>query len=60
VNVLVVNAGSSSLKLRLLDGDDALVESADLPPDGDLAGALSGWPPPRVVGHRIVTGLTTR
>ena len=32
VHVLVVNAGSSRLKLRLLDGqDDAVVASADLP-----------------------------
>jgi acetate kinase len=48
VRVLVVNAGSSSLKLRLLDGSDALQRSADLPggPDGVdtalLAGLLHG------------------
>jgi acetate kinase len=31
VRILVVNAGSSSLKLRVLDEDDAVVASADLP-----------------------------
>ena len=29
--ILVVNAGSSSLKLRVLDAADELVASADLP-----------------------------
>ncbi len=61
--VLVVNAGSSSLKLRLLD-DDSLVRSADLDagPDGfdaaPLADILSDWATPDVVGHRIVHGGT--
>jgi acetate kinase len=32
VRVLVVNAGSSSLKVRLLDPEDALVRELDLPP----------------------------
>jgi acetate kinase len=64
VRVLVVNAGSSSLKLRLLDGQDALSRSADLPagPDGldasRLAEVLRGWAKPDVVGHRIVHGGT--
>jgi acetate kinase len=64
VRVLVVNAGSSSLKLRLLDGSDALQRSADLPagPDGvdtaRLAGLLHGWPDPDAVGYRIVHGGT--
>jgi acetate kinase len=58
VNVLVVNAGSSSLKLRLLDGDDAVVAAADLPADGDVAGALRDWPAPDAVGHRVVHGGT--
>jgi len=31
MRVLVVNAGSSSLKLRVLDPDDAITGSADLP-----------------------------
>ncbi len=30
--ILVVNAGSSSLKLRVLDDADSVVGSADLPP----------------------------
>jgi acetate kinase len=62
--VLVVNAGSSSLKLRLLDAADATERSADLPagPDGldtsRLAGVLRDWPRPDVIGHRIVHGGT--
>jgi acetate kinase len=63
MRVLVVNAGSSSLKLRQLDGDVAQ-HSADLSagPDGvdgaSLAAALAGWPRPDAVGHRIVHGGT--
>lgn len=62
--VLVVNAGSSSLKLRLLDGDDQVVASRDLPaPSGavepdQVADALEGIEPPDAVGHRIVHGGT--
>ena len=40
--VLVVNAGSSSLKLRLLDGEDNLLGSRDLPAEG------GGFPPDQV------------
>jgi acetate kinase len=64
MQVLVVNAGSSSLKLRLLDARDQLVGSADLPgqdsgiDNGDLARTLRGWPAPDAVGHRIVHGGT--
>jgi len=68
VRVLVVNAGSSSLKLRLLDDDDAVRRSADLPagpaagPAGlDVAGlaeVLRGWERPDAVGHRVVHGGT--
>jgi acetate kinase len=58
VKVLVVNAGSSSLKLRLLDSDDAVVESADLDPDGSIVDAIGDWPAPDVVGHRVVHGGT--
>jgi acetate kinase len=64
VRVLVVNAGSSSLKLRLLGAADAIEGSADLPagPDGldtaRLADVLQGWAKPDVVGHRIVHGGT--
>lgn len=62
MRVLVVNAGSSSLKLRLLNGRDELEHSADLPagPEGfdatHLAEVLGQWDPPDVVGHRIVHG----
>jgi acetate kinase len=64
MRVLVVNAGSSSLKLRLLDKHDTLQRSADLPagPDGfdtsRLTEVLHGWGKPEVVAHRIVHGGT--
>jgi acetate kinase len=58
MKALVVNAGSSSLKLRLLDDDYAVIESADLATDASIADALRGWPTPDVVGHRIVHGGT--
>jgi acetate kinase len=48
--ILVVNAGSSSLKLSLLDADDTLVaQPADLTELRDL-------PAPDAVGHRVVHG----
>ena len=62
--ILVVNAGSSSLKLRVLDGGDAVVASADLPaPRGStdaaaVADAIRGFGPVDAVGHRIVHGGT--
>jgi acetate kinase len=62
MRVLVVNAGSSSLKLRLLDDRDEVIKSADLPAadsgidDSGLARALRDWPAPDAVGHRIVHG----
>ena len=65
MRVLVVNAGSSSLKLRLLGADDTVEQSSDLPagPDGfdtgRLAEILDGWDEPDVVGHRVVHGGTT-
>ncbi len=64
MRVLVINAGSSSLKLRLLDRHDTIQQSADLPagPDGfdtsRLAAVLDSWERPDVVGHRIVHGGT--
>jgi acetate kinase len=67
VRVLVVNAGSSSLKLRLLDAAADLTRlerSADLAAGADgldtagLAEALHSWPRPDVVGHRVVHGGT--
>jgi acetate kinase len=63
-SVLIVNAGSSSLKLRVLDERDALLASADLPaPRGatdsaSVAEAIDGFGPIAAVGHRIVHGGT--
>jgi len=60
--VLVVNAGSSSLKLRLLDAEDRVTHSADLAAGQDgfdtdgLDAAIASWPAPDVIGHRIVHG----
>ena len=62
--ILVVNAGSSSLKLRVLDAADAVVGRADLPPPGGstdadlIAGAVAGFGDIAAVGHRIVHGGT--
>jgi acetate kinase len=62
VQVLVVNAGSSSLKLRVLDGDDRLLDGHDLEMiDGRvdaaaLDGALRRAPAVDAVGHRVVHG----
>jgi acetate kinase len=61
VRVLVVNAGSSSLKLRVVDDADEVVGRADLGPPagigpgevGDAVGELGGFD---AVGHRIVHG----
>jgi acetate kinase len=64
MRVLVVNAGSSSLKLRLLDDRDNVVADEDLPADTDgfdaaaVTDAVHAWPRPDVVGHRIVHGGT--
>ncbi|VXC12170.1 acetate/propionate family kinase [Aeromicrobium sp. 9AM] len=62
MRVLVVNAGSSSLKLRLLGDHDEVERSADLVAAthaidvDELRNAISDWPAPGVVGHRIVHG----
>jgi acetate kinase len=61
VRVLVVNAGSSSLKLRLLDAADAVVGRADLPAVGevtpdDIATELADLRPFDATGHRVVHG----
>ena len=61
--ILVVNAGSSSCKLRLLGPDDAVLETADLPAieasdAGLVADAIAGWGTPDAVGHRVVHGGT--
>ena len=50
MRVLVVNAGSSSLKLSLLDHDDTLIaQPSDL-------GELNDLPTPDAIGHRVVHG----
>jgi acetate kinase len=56
VRVLVVNAGSSSLKLAMVDGGDA-VATLDLDPDpDDLDRRLDELGPADAVGHRVVHG----
>ena len=62
--ILVVNAGSSSLKLRVLGPGDAVDGAADLPaPRGvtdaaDLEAAVRGLGAVNAIGHRIVHGGT--
>ncbi|MDQ1602670.1 MAG: acetate kinase [Actinomycetota bacterium] len=60
MKVLVVNAGSSSLKLSVVDESDRAVASADTGGDGDLAsqvgGLLDDSGPVGAVGHRVVHG----
>ncbi|WP_103382775.1 acetate/propionate family kinase [Pseudonocardia dioxanivorans] len=58
MRVLVVNAGSSSVKLRLLGPDDDVEQSADTEPGAELEGVLRDWPVPDAVGHRVVHGGT--
>jgi acetate kinase len=59
MRVLVVNAGSSSLKLSVLDESDEVVEQHDLEQwDGaaqDIARAAGGWSCD-AIGHRVVHG----
>jgi acetate kinase len=60
----VVNAGSSSLKLRVLDGNDTVAAAADLPAPGGpgeaaaIGAALASFGRVDAVGHRIVHGGT--
>jgi acetate kinase len=61
MRALVVNAGSSSVKLRVVDDDDQLLASRDLgPPDDHLAEQLGDFVHDAgvldVVGHRVVHG----
>ncbi|GLY27960.1 acetate/propionate family kinase [Kineosporia sp. NBRC 101731] len=64
MHVLVVNAGSSSLKVRLLGDADEVIGTVDLPADtsgfdvAELSAALNKWPRPQAVGHRFVHGGT--
>jgi acetate kinase len=57
-SVLVVNAGSSSLKLRVLGPDDAVLATADVEPDDSsaLGRFLAEVPEVDAVGHRVVHG----
>ena len=63
MRVLVVNAGSSSLKLSLIGGDDSTLAERELPapraavPEGALREAIEeGLGVADAVGHRIVHG----
>ncbi|MFI0349433.1 acetate/propionate family kinase [Actinomadura sp. 9N407] len=62
MRVLTVNPGSSSLKMSLLDHDDTVMNTVDLPsgaPDREaerLAAALAGLPVPDAIGLRFVHG----
>lgn len=62
MHILVVNAGSSSVKLRLIDDADDVVAATDLPylVGSDLAHALGTFldaiPVVDAVGHRVVHG----
>jgi acetate kinase len=58
MRVLVVNSGSSSVKLTLLDGDDVVKDESVDPADAHdaLAGLVAERPD--AVGHRVVHGGT--
>ena len=62
MRILVVNAGSSSLKLRVLDDHDVRLGSKDLPAPGArfdedaVADAIGAFGSIDAVGHRIVHG----
>jgi len=56
VRVLVVNAGSSSLKLRLLGDGDELLGTRDLAAGDDVGAALDELGEADAAGHRIVHG----
>jgi acetate kinase len=64
VLILVVNAGSSSLKLRVLDDADKIVHSADVATKEGVAdkaaieATVAPWAGIDAVGHRIVHGGT--
>jgi acetate kinase len=64
VRVLVVNAGSSSVKLRLVEEDDTVSAAKDLPAFNEAATVsaveeeIRGLGPVDAVGHRIVHGGT--
>jgi acetate kinase len=65
MRVLVVNAGSSSIKIRLLDPDNTLRHEVNLdadrgqPQPGAVAAAIKSIGPVDAVGHRVVHGGTS-
>lgn len=61
MRVLVVNAGSTSVKLRLVEPDDSVSRSADLGPPGseleaEVDGFLEAAGSVGAIGHRVVHG----
>jgi acetate kinase len=62
MRVLIVNAGSSSLKLRVLDEQDEVLAAKDLEAPsgranpGDVEAFLEEIPEVQAVGHRVVHG----
>ena len=62
MRILVVNAGSSSLKLRVIASDDTIAHAEDLPAVGrgttsaNIASALAAYGSIDAVGHRVVHG----
>ena len=63
MRVLVVNAGSSTLKLRVIEADDTASQSDDLPvvgpESGRMSDALERYGRIDGIGHRIVHGGTS-
>jgi acetate kinase len=62
VRLLIVNAGSSTLKLRVLDADDRTLAEriVEWPRDAPFpAGALDELPAPDALAHRVVHGGET-
>lgn len=61
--VLTVNAGSSSMKLRVLDPDDAVLGARDVGADDDVRATVEGLlgetGPVDATGHRVVHGGTS-
>ena len=61
MRVLVVNSGSSSLKLRVIDDGNVMAAEADLPPvdsagDDTIRAAIADLGSFDAVGHRVVHG----
>jgi acetate kinase len=62
MRVLVANAGSSSIKLSLIDHDDRTLSACELNAPGSriepdaVRAALAEMPEPDAVGHRVVHG----